>query len=247
MPLPPIQGRILFCCILSAAWACGGAPTEDREQPTDSQSAHSAPLQTTAINVVDATIHTQPRSQKEGGQLTGPSQESSHNGSPADCESISCGTGFHCELLMDEACAEAPCLPEPVCVSNVDAAPLCSEDACGEGAICEMIESDCGYAPCPLEATCSPKACSEAPPAAERCDFSCTTGYMMIDDEVTCSCCAPAEEPDFQACLDDSVCTTGEACDLTYCETPKACEAPDTVCPALCYGRCVAEALVLTP
>jgi hypothetical protein len=183
--------------------------------------------------------------QPEGGEHE--ELDASEDSAIFGCDQILCGDGFHCELKFTESCPAPPCFPEPTCIADEEAAAICTDDMCGPGAICELIESDCGLDTCPLEPVCTPKSCSESPPAQERCDISCSTGFVIVDDQVTCSCCAPAAEEDFVACLDDSVCPANEACDHQFCETPPACQEPGVICPAVCYGRCVAEGLLLQP
>ncbi len=251
--LVPMSRFTLVICLMvlgTVGPACGdmGYQTQHMDAPAEQTVPAESPDQEKTRMARSEAAAILPEDDSASDEPSFPEENhSTEENAVVSCAQTVCGAGFHCELKLTESCPASPCLPAPTCIADETLSPTCTDNMCGAGAICELMESDCGLAACPLETVCTPKSCSESPPTQERCDISCSTGFVVIDDAVTCSCCAPAEEDDFITCLDDTVCPASEACDHQFCETPPACQEPGVICPAVCYGRCVAEGLILQP
>lgn len=89
----------------------------------------------------------------------------------------------------------------------------CAAVLCGPGTYCEEID---GEPWCVADEAATDEAPYE--PAAD----------------------APAtDEAGWTACLEDADCDAGLRCDFeNYCDRPPGC-APESFCPAVCWGRCV--------
>ncbi len=68
----------------------------------------------------------------------------------------------------------------------------------------------------------------------------CDAGCSAVEDEDGCTTCA-CEEPEPEVCFNSDDCADGQRCDTeNFCESPPGC-TEGAPCPAVCYGRCVAE------
>jgi hypothetical protein len=84
------------------------------------------------------------------------------------------------------------------------------------------------------------------PNLTELCpDLVCATGHET-DAEGCLICQCKDDEPEPTVCWEDSECGDGQRCDsVNFCETPPGC-TDDQPCPAVCYGRCVDDAVGCT-